>query len=696
MLARVVQTLPASPRIGTILISADDPAAARPSAGAARRPAAGKCFESAASLSASVAGGVHRQLARPCSSPRPTMRCWSRRWSSSSSPRRCLRRGRGRGPGGCGHDPRRLPRYPAHLPALSRRRLFGRQPVPAAHRRRRARASRSGAAIERDRKAPWRLARALGPLLLRPTCCAPPPWRRPCGWSPGGSASMPRPLCDADGGGGDRRRQAGRPRSGRAHPGTPGAAEHPRDRPAGRHAQQPAEPAQPRRHGGDRGGAGRAARCPARPCSSRAWTCRRCWPSSPPPGLELIVLNSGDGLVHAVLGALFLGQGVRHAAAAGPAAARHDQHDRGRCRARRPRCRPRCSACSMSPSAARSSATSSADACSRSNTIPHRPGERGMFFGAAGIYDGIHLCTGSIHTRGLTGSWASTCTILAILGRGAVARRGGDRDRRRRDRRQRRRRRLDARVRAPLVLATTLDRLVLGTRPFWNVGDAPIHFTHVRPSADRRSSGTPASLLFGGKQRQLPDPPFHSRAAGRVELRLDRPFTIDGEFFRAAPGVPIVITAEEESPLRQAAAVSDRPGPPCGRSSPRSSPPPAPPPVAAVGEAARAAHGAGRLRRAVLRQLPPRRLSSRASWSTSTCSPTTTRRSIASRLMRWLNRLIPPNVYYVESEPSAAQGYGPNTPWSAWAQLRAAGRPGHAQSLFLGQVRAADRAAVGA
>ena len=33
-----------------------------------------------------------------------------------------------------------------------------------------------------------------------------------------------------------------------------------------------------------------------------------------------------------------------------------------------------------------------------------------MFFGAAGIYDGIHLSTGSIHGRGLNGSWASpTC-----------------------------------------------------------------------------------------------------------------------------------------------------------------------------------------------------------------------------------------------------------------------------------------------
>lgn len=258
---------------------------------------------------------------------------------------------------------------------------------------------------------------------------------------------------------------------------------------------------------------------------------------------ELIVLNSGDGLVHGLLGALFLGgafakppplallpRGMTNMTAADVGLGGRDAGTLARL----------------------------LDIAAQGNLDRHlvrrrvlkvdydpaRPGERGMFFGAAGIYDAIHLCTGTIHTRGLTGSWASTATLLTILGRalvrgvdslglggaevGVVADgvAGGSGPR-------------------ALVLATTLDRLVLGSRPFWNNGGAPIHFTVV----DHPATGLlrySRQILFGGKNRRLPDPPYHSSAAGRLELRLDVPFTIDGEFFQAAPGTPVVITAAEE------------------------------------------------------------------------------------------------------------------------------------------------------
>ena len=260
-------------------------------------------------------------------------------------------------------------------------------------------------------------------------------------------------------------------------------------------------------------------------------------------GTDLLVLNSGDGLVHGVLGALFLGgafptppplallpRGMTNMTAADVGVGGRDARTLRRLLAMLDR-------------------GELAQHLVRRNVLkvdydPQRPGERGMFFGAAGVYDGIHLCTGSIHTRGLTGSWASTSTILAILGRVllrgveatgiggdeiAVSIDGGP---------------WTGGPRA-LLLATTLDRLVLGTRPFWNNGDAPIHFTVFDhpPVGILRHAWT---LLFGGRERQLPAPPFHSSGGHRIELRLDRPFTIDGEFFRAAPGTPIVITAEEE------------------------------------------------------------------------------------------------------------------------------------------------------
>lgn len=260
-------------------------------------------------------------------------------------------------------------------------------------------------------------------------------------------------------------------------------------------------------------------------------------------GTDLIVLNSGDGLVHAALGALFLGRafapppplallprGMTNMTAA-------DVGLGGRNATTLRRLLEVVDRGELSRHLVRRNVL-------KVEYDPDRPGERGMFFGAAGIYDGIHLCTGSIHTRGLTGSWASISTILAALGRALLhgveaTGIGGD----------------EVGVSVDggpwttgprtIVLATTLDRLVVGTRPFWNNGAAPIHFTVFDhpPVGVVRHAWT---LVFGGKQRTLPDPPFRSLGAHRVELRLDRPFTIDGEFFRAAPNTPIVITAEEE------------------------------------------------------------------------------------------------------------------------------------------------------
>jgi len=257
----------------------------------------------------------------------------------------------------------------------------------------------------------------------------------------------------------------------------------------------------------------------------------------------LLILNSGDGLVHGVLGALFLGaaferppplallpRGMTNMTAADVGLGGRDAGTLAR----------------LLDIAARDDVERHLvrRRVLKVDYDPALPGERGMFFGAAGIYDGIHLCTGNIHTRGLTGSWASTATLFTVLGRALL--RGveaigiggaeigvtvdGEFE--------------GSRPRA-MVLATTLDRMVLSSRPFWNNGGGPIHFTvvdHPAVGLVRHSR----QLLYGGRTRDLPDPPFRSTAAGRLELRFDTPFTIDGEFFRAAPGAPVVITAAEQ------------------------------------------------------------------------------------------------------------------------------------------------------
>jgi hypothetical protein len=261
-------------------------------------------------------------------------------------------------------------------------------------------------------------------------------------------------------------------------------------------------------------------------------------------GVRLLVVNSGDGLVHGLLGALFGG----HAFARPPPLAilprgmtnmtaadvglggRHVRHLRRlleivrRGEVDRHLVRRR---------------------VLKVEHDPALPAERGMFLGAAGIYDAIQLTTGTMHGSGLKGAWANSATLLTVLGRAlirgvdaiglggetvGIAVDGGP---------------IETRPRA-LVLATTLDRLVLGSRPFWNTGGGAIHFTafdHPARGLVRRAR----EILYGGKERRLPVPPFRSRDVERVELHLERPFTIDGEFFQAPKGVPVVVTAEEEA-----------------------------------------------------------------------------------------------------------------------------------------------------
>lgn len=170
------------------------------------------------------------------------------------------------------------------------------------------------------------------------------------------------------------------------------------------------------------------------------------------------------------------------------------------------------------------------------------PPQRGMCFGAAGLCDVIGWVCDRIHPLGLKGEWAHASALAVLLMRLllgrlpesvlqghelSVALDGGP----------------AIRSRQFLVLATTLDRLVLGSRPFWNEGDAPIRYTsiaHPPPELVRHSK----RLLYGPDRSRLPDG-YLSRGVSRVELMLESPFMIDGEMFEPATDRPLVLSAAD-------------------------------------------------------------------------------------------------------------------------------------------------------
>ncbi|MCX7630156.1 MAG: acylglycerol kinase family protein [Geminicoccaceae bacterium] len=169
--------------------------------------------------------------------------------------------------------------------------------------------------------------------------------------------------------------------------------------------------------------------------------------------------------------------------------------------------------------------------------------QRGMFLGAAGITDAIRLCKSRVHSLGFKGELAHLVTLTGLLWGLLRNRRppgmleGEPVAIRFEDGEVREGRQL-------LLLATTLDRLVLASRPFWNCFARPFRFTAIRhppPGIVRRA----LSVLYGGDRRALPEDSYFSRGGERVELELEGEITIDGQFYRPEPGRPLVVTAPD-------------------------------------------------------------------------------------------------------------------------------------------------------
>ena len=179
----------------------------------------------------------------------------------------------------------------------------------------------------------------------------------------------------------------------------------------------------------------------------------------------------------------------------------------------------------------------------RLQNVPGFPPQRGMFFGASGIYRAIEYCHAKIHPLRARADWAAGLTLLGLFFGRAFGGDGSD-------------------VfsgetvtvsidNGPactgerlLVLATTLDRLVLGSRPYWNLHGGPVRFTAVGHPPKRLLRWAPW-IMYGGNERKLPPDGYTSRAAHQVHLELEGRFTLDGQLFDPPADGPLVITAPE-------------------------------------------------------------------------------------------------------------------------------------------------------
>lgn len=161
----------------------------------------------------------------------------------------------------------------------------------------------------------------------------------------------------------------------------------------------------------------------------------------------------------------------------------------------------------------------------------------GMFLGAGAIPTAAALCQKQFNRRGIKGDWATLATLATgILGN--LRRSGSTDDRDRIVRPYPMQAATDGRAFVAgdqlMLLATTLNRLILRSRPFWGGKSGPMRVTAIGyppPSVARWLLPT----LYGGEQRRMP-PSCLSGSAERLSIRTASTLLIDGEFFEPPAG----------------------------------------------------------------------------------------------------------------------------------------------------------------
>lgn len=168
----------------------------------------------------------------------------------------------------------------------------------------------------------------------------------------------------------------------------------------------------------------------------------------------------------------------------------------------------------------------------------------GMFLGTGAVAEATLFCQRAFNDKGVKGNWATFATLAAAVGKSLLTK-ADPADTSRFDRP------FPIAVEragaAPvsgdqlLFLATTLDKLILGTRPFWGGKSEAIRSTVIPypvPSVLRWL----LPLMYGGENRASPKGAV-SFSAREISIRSPVSFVIDGEFFEAPRDEPLRIEA---------------------------------------------------------------------------------------------------------------------------------------------------------
>lgn len=181
--------------------------------------------------------------------------------------------------------------------------------------------------------------------------------------------------------------------------------------------------------------------------------------------------------------------------------------------------------------------------------LTRAPGELpvyGMFFGAAAFYRAVLFTRGKIHSLGAEGSAAAGLALTAMISR-ILLRRGPtsaqfyqgedmaiDLDGARQEEES-----------YFLILATTLDRLLLGLMPFWGNGTGHIRYTSVAFPPPKLARAL-VPVMRGRPKPWMTESGYHSRLTNDVAIATTLPVVLDGEIFHPVATAPIVLRSDRE------------------------------------------------------------------------------------------------------------------------------------------------------
>ena len=171
------------------------------------------------------------------------------------------------------------------------------------------------------------------------------------------------------------------------------------------------------------------------------------------------------------------------------------------------------------------------------------PPVHGMFMGSAAFYRGTMMGRTSFHPMGAVGPAVVGLSLVLVVMRALLGRPGGIL-------------RGDAMTLTPdgdrgaarerdyfLILATTLDHLILGLTPFWGDGDGALRLTTVAYPPTRLARAL-LPLAWGRPRPWMTVNGYDSRRLESVTLATACPIVFDGQTFTPDPAVAVTIGAD--------------------------------------------------------------------------------------------------------------------------------------------------------